>query len=453
MRASPPTTHVFRRDPAHALPAIERGEGIYLWDDAGRRYLDGCSGAVVVNVGHGRQDVIAAMERQGRRVAYVHNDHFTSDVQEAFAGRLARLAPGELSHVYPVSGGSEATETALKLARAYHVLRGNPGKWRVIARRISYHGNTIGALSMSGHAVRRAPYQPLLADFPHIEGPYPYRCRCGGGDPQCPACTGSALEEAIVAAGPETVAAFIAEPVVGAAGGALVAPPGYFERVREICDRYDVLFIADEVMTGVGRTGRMFGIEHWDAPPDLLVAGKGLASGYAPLAAVVVASRVHDLFYELEAPFIHGFTYAGHPIACAAGVAVLDIVERERLAERAAARGERLATGLHELAKGHPIVGDVRGLGLLQGIELVQDRETKAPYAPGRGASARLGEEARRRGLLVYPGAGHLDGSEGPAGDQALIAPPLVIEEAQIGELLTLLDEGLTAVESELRPR
>ena len=430
MQASPAATHVFRRNPAHALPVITRAEGVHLWDGTGRRYLDGCSGAVVVNVGHGRGEVLDAMAEQGRRVAYVHGEHLTSEALEAFADRLAGLAPADLSHVYPVSGGSEATETALKLARAYHVLRGNPSKWRVIARRISYHGNTIGALSMSGHATRRAAYQALLADFPHIEGPYPYRCACGG-DPACPACTGAALEDAILAAGPETVAAFIAEPVVGAAGGALVAPPGYYERIREICDRHDVLFIADEVMSGVARTGRMFGIEHWQATPDLLVAGKGLASGYAPLAAVLVGSRVHDLFLEMEQPFVHGYTYAGHPVSCAAGVAVLEIVEREHLAERASAMGERLGAALHQLSRRHAIVGDARGLGLLRGIELVRDPETKEPFPPELGAAARLGEAAQARGLLIYPGTGQVDGR---SGDQALIAR-LEARAAQLQQL------------------
>ncbi|MBO0702314.1 MAG: aspartate aminotransferase family protein, partial [Candidatus Dormibacteraeota bacterium] len=311
---------VFRRSPGSVMPSIARGEGVWLWDTDGRRYLDGCSGAVVVNVGHGRREVVEAMARQGEKVAYLHGGEFTSEALEAFSARLAAIAPAGLDRIYPVSGGSEATESALKLARAYHRLRGNPGKWRVIARRVSYHGNTLGALSMSGHAVRRAPYSPLLLDFPHIEGPDLYR----DPDPASPANTGAALEAAILAAGPESVAAFIAEPVVGAAGGALTAPPGHFERIREICDRYDVLLIADEVMTGVGRTGRMWGIQHSAAVPDLLVAGKGLASGYAPLAAVLVSARVHDLFTELDQPFVHGFTYSGHPIACAAGQAVLD---------------------------------------------------------------------------------------------------------------------------------
>ncbi|MBO0707557.1 MAG: aspartate aminotransferase family protein [Candidatus Dormibacteraeota bacterium] len=434
---------VFRRSPGGPVTSIARGEGVWLWDTQGRRYLDGCSGAVVVNVGHGRTEVVEAMARQGRQVAYVHNGEFTSEAAEDFTARLAALAPRGLDRVYPVSGGSEATESALKLARAYHRLRGNPAKWRVIARRVSYHGNTVGALSMSGHAVRRAPYAPLLLDFPHIEGPDLYR----DPDPASPASTGAALEEAILAAGPETVAAFIAEPVVGAAGGALTAPPGHFERIREICDRHDVLFIADEVMTGVGRTGRMWGIQHSDAAPDLLVAGKGLASGYAPLAAVLVSARIHDLFTELDQPFVHGFTYAGHPISCAAGCAVLDIVVREGLVERAAERGERLEALLREVAARHPMVGDVRGRGLMRGIELVADPESKAPFPAGMGVAGRLGDAALRRGLCVYPGGGHLPG---PAGDQALIAPPLVVDDAELGELASRLDESLGELEREL---
>ncbi len=434
---------VFRRSPGAVVPSIARGEGVWLWDTKGRRYLDGCSGAVVVNVGHGRTEVVEAMARQGRQVAYLHSGEFTSEALEDFAVRLATLAPPGLDRIYPVSGGSEATESALKLARAYHGLRGNPGKWRVIARRVSYHGNTLGALSMSGHALRRAPYGPLLLEFPHIEGPDLYR----DPDPTSPANTGAALEEAILAAGPDTVAAFIAEPVVGAAGGALTAPPGHFERIREICDRYDVLFIADEVMTGVGRTGRMWGIQHSDAVPDLLVAGKGLASGYAALAAVLVSAPIHDLFTELDQPFVHGHTYSGHPIACAAGSAVLDIVVREALAERAASQGERLDALLREVAARHPIVGDVRGRGLMRGIELVADRGTKAPYPAQLGVAARLGEAALRLELCVYPGGGHLPG---PAGDQVLVAPPLVVDHAELGELASRLDAGLEQLEREL---
>ncbi len=434
---------VFRRSPGTVLPSITRGEGVWLWDTEGRRYLDGCSGAVVVNVGHGRREVVDAMADQGRQIAYIHNGEFTSEAMEAFCERLAALAPQGLDRIFPVSGGSEATESALKLARAYHRLRGNPGKWRVIARRVSYHGNTLGALSMSGHAVRRAPYTPLLLDFPHIEGPDLYR----DPDPGSPPNSGSALEEAILAAGPETVAAFIAEPVIGAAGGALTAPPGHFERIREICDRYDVLFIADEVMTGVGRTGRMWGIQHSAAVPDLLVAAKGLSSGYAPLAAVLVSPRVHDLFIELDQPFVHGFTYGGHPIGCAAGSAVLDIVVRERLAERAAVQGDRLDVLLREVAARHPIVGDVRGRGLLRGIELVADPESKAPYPADMTVAVQLAEAARQHGLCIYPGGGHLPG---PAGDQLLIAPPLVVDDGELGELASRLDESLGELEQEL---
>lgn len=434
---------VFRRSPGTVLPSIARAEGVWLWDTEGHRYLDGCSGAVVVNIGHGRGEVVDAMARQGRQVAYVHNGEFTTEALEAFSARLGALAPRGLDRVFPVSGGSEATESALKLARAYHRLRGNPEKWRVIARRVSYHGNTVGALSMSGHAVRRAPYAPLLLDFPHIEGPDLYR----DPDLASPANSGSALEEAILAAGPETVAAFIAEPVIGAAGGAMTAPPGHFERIREICDRYDVLFIADEVMTGVGRTGRMWGVQHSAATPDLLVAAKGLASGYAPLAAVLVSPRVHDLFIELDQTFVHGFTYGGHPIACAAGSAVLDIVVREHLAERAEAQGSRLEALLREVAARHPIVGDARGRGLLRGIELVADPEAKTPYPAEMTVATRLAEAALRRGLCIYPGGGHLPG---PAGDQALVAPPLVVDDAELGELASRLDDSLGELEKEL---
>jgi adenosylmethionine-8-amino-7-oxononanoate aminotransferase len=409
--------------------------------------LDACSGAVVVTVGHGRTEVVDAIADQGRRVSYVHSEAWSTTVVDELAERLSAMAPGTLNRVFFCSGGSEATETALKLARQYHLLRGQAGKWRVVARRASYHGNTIGALSMSGHAARRQPYIPYLADFIHIDTPLPYRCGCASADRGCDACSGRALEQAIVDAGPDTISAFIAEPLIGAAAGAVPAPPGHFEAVREICSRYDVLFIADEVMTGLGRTGKPFGIQHWDAVPDLLVVGKGLASGYAPLAAVLASDEVHDLFLELGAGFVHGFTFSSHPPSLAAGLAVQKIVEREGLVERAASQGSRLRAGLDRLAASHPIVGDVRGLGLMLGLELVADRASRTPYPAEFRVSQRLGQLAFARGLEIYPGSGHVDGV---SGDQVIIAPPLIISDGEIAELLGLLDGAFGDLEREL---
>lgn len=428
-------------------PVARRAQGVYIWDDHGRRVLDGCSGAVVVTVGHGRQEVVEAMAAQGSQLSYVHSDTWSTEVLDALAGRLAAAAPGDLNRVFFCSGGSEATETALKMARQYQLLCGRSEKWKVIGRRVSYHGSTLGALAMSGHALRRAPYLPLLAGFSHIDTPYPYRCGCTSAAGGCDACSGRALERAIQEAGPETVAAFIAEPVIGAAGGAIAAPPGHFEAVREICDRHEVVFICDEVMSGLGRTGRPFAIQHWDAVPDLLVVGKGLASGYAPLAGVLARDEIHDLFVEMRSQLVHGYTYSAHPASLAAGLAVQRIVEREGLVERAARRGGVLRAELERLAAAHPMIGDVRGLGLMLGLELVADNVTKRPFTPAWTVAQRLQSHAFARGLAIYPGAGQVDGE---SGDQVLVAPPLVIDEDEIQELGRLLDGALADLEAEL---
>jgi adenosylmethionine-8-amino-7-oxononanoate aminotransferase len=436
--------HVFYRAPGRRLPVVERAAGVFLWDADDRRYLDGVAGALVVNVGHGRREVLEAMADQARRATFVHGSHFTNPPQERLAEELAALTPGDLNRVLFVSGGSEATETALKVARLYHLRSGRPERRKVIARWTSYHGGTLGALSMSGHVPRRRAHGPLLLEVPHIDPPYRYRCRrCDDGT--CEACSGRNLEEAILREGPDQVAAFIAEPVVGAAGGAITPPPGYYRTIREICDRYGVLFIADEVMTGVGRTGRMFGIEHWGVAPDLLVLGKGLASGYSPLAAVAVREDVHDALVGGEQAY--GFTYAGNPLSCAAGLACLRLVREEALPERAAVMGQRLRAGLGDLAERHPTVGDVRGLGLMLGVELVRDRETKEPFPADLRVADRLDEAALRRGLVLYPGRGHVDGARG---DQFLIGPPLTITAQEVDLLLDLLDGALSDLERAL---
>lgn len=441
------TGHVFYRDPSHAYPVADRAEGVFIWDASGKRYLDGSSGALVVNIGHGRREVVQAMVEQAGRVAYVHNGQFTNPAAEELASLLAEHVPGDLNRVYFVSGGSEATEAALKLARQYHVLRGNATKWKVISRWTGFHGNTLGALSMSGHVARRRTYAPLLVDFPKIEPSYPYRCgRCSDGS--CDACSGRVLEQAILREGPEHVAAFIAEPLVGAAGGAITPPPGYFQTVREICDRYDVLFIADEVMTGGGRTGRLLAVEHWDVTPDLAVMGKGLASGYAPLAGLAVRDAIHDVFGAAGATFNHGHTFGGHPVSCAAGLASVRILLREALAEHAASMGERVRSGLERLAARYAVIGEVRGLGLMLGVELVRDRGTKEPFPAEKHVAERLVQLAFDRGLIVYPGAGQVDGVRG---DQFMVGPPLVIAEQEADLLLELLDDSLRALERELR--
>jgi adenosylmethionine-8-amino-7-oxononanoate aminotransferase len=409
---------LFGRGSTSDLPLIERAEGIRVWDRDGREYLDASSGAVSVNsIGQGVEDVVEAMAGQARRFGYVHGAHMRHEVAEELAQALARFAPGRLNRALFVSGGSEANETAIKLARQYQTLRGRPDRHVVLSRRRSYHGATLGALSLSGFPTRRAPYLPLLAWEPRVAEANCYRCPLGLSYPGCDLACACDLERAVEEVGPDRVAAFIAEPIVAAAGPGMTPPPGYFARVREICDRHDVLFIADEVVTGLGRTGRNFGIEHWGVEPDVIVTAKGLSGGYVPFGAVLVGDRVAAVFEDRGARFTHGYTY------------------RDRLVENAAVQGEHLFRRLRELAETCPLIGDVRGRGLLAGIELVADRETKRPFDPGRQVMAQLLALARERGLLLYPGAGN----DGTVGDQFLVTPPLIVTRADVDTIVDRL--------------
>ncbi len=425
------------------LPMVERGDGVYLWDTAGTRYLDGSSGAVVANIGHGRKEVAEAIARQVEKVAYVHRGAFTSEAGERLAARIASLAPASINHVYFASGGSEAVEAAIKFAIQYWSEVGRPTKCLVVSRWNSYHGGTLGALSATGHRVRRRNWERVLLPFPQVAPANPYRCACAA---DCPPCTLACADEfaaAIEAAGPENVAAVIAEPVVGAAGGAVVAPPGYFQRVRRICDQYDVLLIADEVMSGVGRCGGFLALEHWGVTADLVPMGKGLASGYAPLSATLIGDRVYRAIAEGSGNFSVGHTHSSNPMSMAAGLAVLDIMDREGLWEIAGPRGAHLLQGLQELAAEHPLVGEARGLGLLCGLELVSDRGTRTPFPAENEITARLVRNVARRGLLIYP-------ANTDVNDAVLVAPPLVVQPDQVDQLLETLDAALADTESEL---
>ncbi len=422
-------SHVFAR--GRGLPRVARGRGAQLWDSDGRRYLDGAGGAVVVGVGHGRRSVAAVIAEQAGRVAYAHGTMFTSEALEAYADELAAVVPVDDARVYPVAGGSEAVETALKMARAYHLARGED-RHRIIARWGSYHGNTRGALDASGRAALRRPYLPWLGQAVHTLAAYEYRCPFGDTHPAgCGERYAAALERAIVAAGPDTVAAFIAEPVSGAALGAAVPPDDYWPAVVEVCHRHGVLVIADEVMTGFGRTGRWFGCDHWGVRPDLLVAAKGAASGYWPLGLAVASGAVHDTI-GVDG-FTHGLTYSHHVVGAAAGREVLRILRAERLVEAAELQGRRLLAGLAARLGDHPCVGDVRGLGLLVAVELVADRATKAPFPRARRVTEQVVATARRHGLLVYWSTGCADGTDG---DLVLLGPPLVVSDAEVDELV-----------------
>ncbi len=434
-------SRVFRRRlSGWEYPEIVRGEGVYLYDARGRRYLDGSGGAIVVSVGHGVPEIVNAIREQAARLAYVHGTEFTSPAVEELAVELAKRSPVEDARLYLVSGGSEATETALKLARRYHLARGEPRRHKVIFRWPSYHGATLGALAVSGRPTLRTAFAPLLREMPHIPAPYAYRCTLPGCGPVCSLECCRALETKIVEEGPETVAAFICEPVIGASAGAVVPPPGYYPIVREICDRHGVLLIADEVMCGMGRTGRWFAIEHWGVRPDILTTGKGLTSGYLPGGALLVKGAIVETV-KAGGGFPHGFTYSHHPLVAATGLAVLRYLEAHRLVERAKTLGEYLHDRLRGLLD-LPAVGDIRGRGLLAAVEIVQDRASKRPYPPERQMAVAIQREALTQGVVVYASGGQVDG----AGDLLMVGPPLTVETEQIDELVSLLGDAIAAV-------
>lgn len=427
---------ILRRSFRKAFPPAVRGEGVYLWDARGKQYLDFSGSAAVNFIGHGVAEIAAAMAAQAKQLEFVHSSQFTTPVAEEYAAELIDFAGKNFGGgcVYFTCGGSESVETALKLARQYQVEIGQTRRHQVISRGQSYHGSTLGALSVSGNKRRREMYLPMVREFAHVAFPYCYRCAfdCTDGCRNCGQEYAAALEKAIEAAKGE-VAAFIVEPVSGATLGAVVPPPGYLQSVAEICRRHGVLLIADEVMTGMGRTGRTFAVEHWEVAPDILVTAKGLSSGYAPLGAVLVSKRVADAIAHGSGAFLHGFTYNSHPISLAAGRAVLRWVQERKLVEAAdPERPGSTATMLRSALEGlrdAQAVGDVRGIGLLWGVEFVADKTTKRPFASELNFAGRVAQAAVKRGLLVYPMQGCVDGI---AGDHLLIAPPAVITAQQI---------------------
>ena len=434
-----PATRVFYRKLTRDFPLIVRGEGCWLYDEDGRAYLDGCGGAFVANIGHGVAEVADAMAEQARRLAYVNGTAFTHGAVEELADEVAALCPPGLRHVYPLSSGSDAVEAALKLARQFWVESGRPGKHVVVALAPAYHGNTLLALSASAREHYRAHYRDWLVDVERVPAPGGYRCSCRGAPPLCDACSGAALEAAILRRGPERVAAFIAEPVGGSSTGAVVPPPGYFARVREICDRHEVLFVADEVLVGAGRTGSWSALEPTGVTPDVMVLGKGIAGGYAPLSAVVATARVVDAIAGGSGAFLHAQTFSHHPVLCAAGVATIRYLAAHQLVERCARMGERLHRRLAALRE-LPWVGDVRGRGLLAAVELVADRATRRPFPRAEGMAERVTAAALEAGLVVWPNVGHADGEQG---DLVLLAPPFTVSEDELDEMVARLCRAL----------
>ncbi|MGD8149673.1 aspartate aminotransferase family protein [Ornithinimicrobium sp. Y1694] len=436
--------HIFSRGGAERV-RIARGQGTELYDVDGRRYLDAAGGAIVVGVGHGRGDVARAIAEQSAQVAYVHGSMFATAALEEYAEALTAHLPMEDPRLYPVSGGSEALESALKMARAYHLARGED-RHIVIGRDGSYHGNTLGALDVGGRASLRGPYEPWLGAARHTGTPYEYRCAFVDTHPEgCGARHAQALESLILELGPERVAAFVAEPVAGAALGACVPPADYWPAIAQVCRNHGVLVVADEVMTGFGRTGTWFGSDHWGLRPDIMTAGKGTASGYWPLGLAIASGEVHRTI-TAAGSFVHGFTYSHHVVGATAGLTVLRILEQEGLVEASARQGERLAGALRRELDGVAGVGDLRGLGLMQAVEFVADEATKEPFARSAKVAESMVAACRERGVLVYHGTG---GADGARGDLILLGPPLCITDTEVDEVAGVVGEAAREVLAE----
>ena len=434
-------SHIFPRHTRKTPPVATRGDGCYLFDKNGKKYLDASGGAAVSCLGHGDADIIAAVQAQVAELAFAHTGFFTSEPAEALADLLIEHAPGDLDRVYLVSGGSEATEAAIKLARQYHVERGEPQRRHLIARRQSYHGNTLGALAAGGNAWRREQFSPLLIEVSHISPCYEYILR--REDESAVAYGQRAaqeLEDEILRLGPDSVMAFMAEPVVGATMGAVPAAEGYFQRIREICDRYGVLLILDEVMCGMGRTGHLFACDADGVAPDILCIAKGLGAGYQPIGAMLCTAEIYKAIEDGTGFFQHGHTYLGHPVAAAAGLAVVKKLLDQDLVERSARQGAKLHAALADRFGQHAHVGDIRGRGLFLGLELVENRSEKQPFSPSLGLAAKVKAAAFDAGLICYPMSGTRDGK---LGDHVLLAPPFILSDDQIGELTDKLAQAL----------
>ncbi|OUL77721.1 aspartate aminotransferase family protein [Paraburkholderia hospita] len=434
-------TTVFHRMPKQTLPVAVKGEGIEIVDSTGKRYIDASGGAAVSCLGHSNQRVIDAIKRQVQELPYAHTSFFTTQPAEELASYLVERAPQGLAHVYFVSGGSEAIEAALKLARQYFVEVGQPQRRHIIARRQSYHGNTLGALAIGGNAWRREPFLPLLIDAHHVSPCYAYReQRADETEEQFAQRLADELEQKILELGSDTVAAFVAETVVGATAGAVPPVREYFRKIRAVCDRYGVLLILDEIMSGMGRTGHLFACEEDGITPDLLTIAKGLGAGYQPIGATLVSDKIYQAITGGSGFFQHGHTYIGHATACAAALEVQRVIADEHLLDNVKARGEQLRSLLREHYAQHPYIGDVRGRGLFVGVELVQDRATKTPFDAKLKLHAAIKREAFQRGLMVYPMGGTVDGK---IGDHVLLAPPFICTPRDIEQIVSRLTDAI----------
>jgi adenosylmethionine-8-amino-7-oxononanoate aminotransferase len=436
---------LFPRNFKKTFPIAVRGEGCWIISSDGRRFLDASGQAAVVSIGHGVPEVGRAMAEQSSQIAFAHTSQFHSAPAEKLAARLLAIAPSNFrsgGRVYFTSGGSEATETAIKLVRQYHLETGRKDRYRVLSRRQSYHGSTLGAMSVSGNVARRAPYEPLIADWGHIAPCFCYHCPFEKTFPQCELACADDLQAHLAGSKKEDAAAFIFEPVVGATLGAAAPPDGYAARIAEICRKNGILLIADEVMTGMGRTGKPFAVQHWGVEPDMILVGKGIASGYAPLGAVLVSARVVEAFERGSGAFMHGFTYQAHPVSTAAGNAVFDYLESQKLFDRVVPAGKNLRDGL-SLLQAHPHVGHVRGLGLLLGVEFVKDKATREPFSKSDNIAEQIRQACLQENVLTYPTQGCVDGLRG---DHILLAPPFTISPEESALIPRALQSALAKV-------
>ena len=440
---------VFYRNVRSSLPTIVRGEGVYLYDSEGRRYLDAVGGTSVVSIGHGVKEIYEAVGRNAAEITYAFNGSFTTRWQEELAQAILSMAPAGMRKVYFMCSGSEANETAVKMARQYHLHRGKATKHKIIARWQGYHGITLGMLSLSGRPSWRQPFDPYLFESPHIVPPYCFRCPLGKTYPECGVACADELERCILQEGADTIAAFIAEPVIGTSATGIVPVPEYYKKVREVCDRHDILFIADEVLCGYGRTGYPFAIQAWGVLPDIITMGKALTSGYAPLSATLAADKVVDAFARsVSGEFTHGSTHSGNALSCFVGLQVHDYMKRHNLFDRPAQIGAYLHERLSGLAEKHDIIGDTRGRGLLAGVEFVADRKTRRPWPAEVKLTERIVAGARKRGVMIIPGI--KDSNYGQGGDHIQITPPYVISQTEVDNIVDVLDETIGEIAASL---
>ncbi|MBD8005360.1 aspartate aminotransferase family protein [Bacillus norwichensis] len=431
----------------YKYPVITHGEGIYLYDEKGKQYIDGSSGAVTASIGHGVQEVIDVMAEQSKKVSFVYRSQFTTEAAEQLAKKISEISPGDLNWSFFVNSGSEATETAMKIAIQYWQEKGMKTKNKIISRWMSYHGITMGALSMSGHIQRRERFEPMLENYPSLSAPYYYRDADQRTIEECDDFYAQELEKEILRIGKDHIAAFIAEPMVGAAGGALTPSDGYFQKMKAVCDRYDILFIADEVMTGVGRTGKMFAMEHFNVIPDIIATGKGMSAGYTPMAAAIVSEKVMEPILKGSKIVMSGHTFSANPQSAATCLAVLNYIEKNNVVENSAVNGAYLKEKIRELAEESEIIGDVRGKGLFVGVEFVKDKLTKKSFDRALDVVSRIVQANFEEGLLVYPANA---GTDGLIGDAVILSPPLTITKEEVDELVRRFAVALRKVEREL---